>query len=473
MADFFEDTEDIEKPEIVSLVKRFESMLRKNEHIFFDVYEFEDIIDFYFEKDNLNQSNLALKYAIELHPGSAPLLLRQAMYYASKNEQAKTLKILKKIDRFESQDPDFIYAKGSIFSQLKMHQKSIDEYRKLIDNWDDPAEIFINLAVEHQSLNEFEIAVDYLKKALATEPDNQSILYELGYCYEMLNQTQNAITFFNQFISEYPYSDTAWFNLAIAYSNLGLFEKSIEAYDYVIAINPELISAYFNKANALVEIERFQDAIDVFRELLIIDESDAMIYYYIGECYEKMFEWNSAIDNYNQAIAIDELIAEAWVGLGVVYEELNKPMQAMAFYEKAVELEPINSEYWYMLGDLQLKLNNISEALESYNKVSELDAKNIDIWLDISEIHFTNLDYVYAINSVIEGISYQKNNASLMYRLSVYLYYNGQIRESLLRFEQALSLDFDKHPEFFDFAPELLGDRLFNDLIDLYKTNSQ
>ncbi|MCD4745049.1 MAG: hypothetical protein K8R58_01995 [Bacteroidales bacterium] len=63
-----------------SLVKRFEEMLKKNEQYFFDVDEFEIIIDYYFEKENLKRTDEAIQYAIAQYPNNTTFLLKKAQF---------------------------------------------------------------------------------------------------------------------------------------------------------------------------------------------------------------------------------------------------------------------------------------------------------------------------------------------------------------------------------------------------------
>ena len=46
--------------DIKALVERFEGMLARDEHYFFDVDEFESIIDYYFERNNLRRTKAVI-----------------------------------------------------------------------------------------------------------------------------------------------------------------------------------------------------------------------------------------------------------------------------------------------------------------------------------------------------------------------------------------------------------------------------
>jgi tetratricopeptide (TPR) repeat protein len=365
MSDYFDEPEsfgDVEDIEVSLLVNRFENMLKHEKPVFFDVYEFVDIIDYYLESDNTEKSRLALQYAIDLHPASDTLKLRQAMHYAYQNEKDKALHILKSINPSSDKESELIFTRANIFSRLKMHHNSVREFQKLIHVWDDPSEIYMNIAYEYENSGDYLKAIQCLKSAIKKNIICDSMLYELGYCFEMLNKKEEAIDFFQKYIDSNPYSEVAWVNLAIAFSNTGQFEKAIEANDYAIAIDDNFASAYYNKAFALKELKCYNQAAETFKELIAVQYQDAMVYYNIGECYEKEGNWNNAILYYNKALELDEFFAEAWAGLGCVYEEIGNNPKALLYTQKAVEVEPNNDGYWYILGYIQMKMAQYEQA---------------------------------------------------------------------------------------------------------------
>ena len=54
-------------------VQRFERMLKNNEFYFFDVEEFEDLVDYYIEIGNPRQALMAIEIGCDQHPSSFSL----------------------------------------------------------------------------------------------------------------------------------------------------------------------------------------------------------------------------------------------------------------------------------------------------------------------------------------------------------------------------------------------------------------
>ena len=68
--------------EIKQAVQKFERMKRNNENYFFDVIEFETIIDFYIESNNSIKAFEAATLASQQHPNSVSIQLRKARVLA-------------------------------------------------------------------------------------------------------------------------------------------------------------------------------------------------------------------------------------------------------------------------------------------------------------------------------------------------------------------------------------------------------
>ncbi|MBM3434677.1 MAG: hypothetical protein FJY07_00500 [Bacteroidetes bacterium] len=88
--EYFDEQED---EQLKSLVDRFDRMVQKGERYFFDVDEFEMIIDHYLIDNQLDKTNLAIKYAMEQHPRISSFMLKKAQMLVSSNHINKALEL--------------------------------------------------------------------------------------------------------------------------------------------------------------------------------------------------------------------------------------------------------------------------------------------------------------------------------------------------------------------------------------------
>jgi len=237
-----DDFNKYENEQSDALISKFDRMLRKGEHYFFDVEEFEIIIDSYLFSQQYDKTNIAIKYALEQHPKTVSIKLKKAQLLVSSNHINKALDLLSEVERMEPKNPEVFMTKAGIYSQLKRYEKAIEEYNKAINDAVDLEEVYTNIAFEYENLGKYDKAIEYLKKVLDINPENEAVVYELSFCFEISNNTKDSVAYFEKFLDRNPYSKSSWFNLGIAYNNNQLYEKAIEAYDYAIAIDESFSS---------------------------------------------------------------------------------------------------------------------------------------------------------------------------------------------------------------------------------------
>jgi tetratricopeptide (TPR) repeat protein len=115
-------------PETLELARRFEQMVKDNQHYFFDLDEFEELIDYYLFNDDTDKAGSCITIALEQYPGETGLLLKKAQLLISTDKNKKALKILSDLDDNNFDDYEIHLAKGNLYSQLDRSEKAIEEY---------------------------------------------------------------------------------------------------------------------------------------------------------------------------------------------------------------------------------------------------------------------------------------------------------------------------------------------------------
>lgn len=455
--------------ETLALVKRFEKTLQQDQNAFFDVDEYEEIIEYYFFKNEQKKAHLSIRQGLAQHPESTGLLLKLAQYCVNANKDHEAFRILKETDLTEGSDHELFIAKGNLYSQLEKPEKAIEEYKMALRGADFIDEIYSSIAFEYENLGKYDNAIDFLLKALEINPENEAALYELSFCCEVSRQSERNVAFLTEFIDKNPYSQSAWFNLGIAYSNLELFEKAIEAYDYVLAIDETFSSAYFNKANCYANIGQYDKAIEVYFETFYYEDPEPVTYYYIAECYEKIRDFESAIIYYQKAVTLDPDFGDAWLGIGISYDELGNSLAALPHIERAIKLSPTVPEYWFILGDIQIKLSRTDDGIAAYRKVIELDPDDPDIWLDLSVVYSNMKDYQEAYQILLSGLHYHETNADFYYGMAYYLFLIGRSNQANETLSKALEMDYEGHQRLFTTFPEAKNHTAVLEIISGFK----
>jgi len=388
-----QDFEFNDSQEIKDMISKFEEVISSGNEPYFDIEEFEEIIDYYESNQDLKSLNRALETASLIHPYHNYFKLKRAQILARNEKFSQAIKLLENILQSE---PNYYFARQNlayIYSQQGDSKKAIEIYLDSIERGGDLRDIWLSIAMEYENLGKFEIAISYLKKILKRFPEEESALYEALFCYESIGNMEESVIFYQKFTEEHPYSAAAWFNLGISFSNLELFEKAIDAFDFVVAIEEHYSSAYFNKGSALMNLERYHEAIESFRITFEYEPEDSITYLYIARCYENIDALDEAVRNYFKSIELNDKQWEAWAGIGIIYHQLGENYKAIGFMEEANSIKNNHPEILLPFTAVLIDLEKYNQANKLISNLLHDDESNVYAWYMIAEINILNEDF--------------------------------------------------------------------------------
>ncbi len=402
--------------EVKQAVQKFESMRRNNENYFFDVIEFETIIDYYIENNNSSKAFEAATLATEQHPYSVSIQLRKARVLLDKGRAVEALRILKKLESIEPGNHELFIAKGTALGMLGDIQgaKKMFDYSLTLDS-EDIENILFAITSVLQNLNYYEHMIPYMLRLVEMEPEFKAHLYDLAYAYEKIEDFENSIIYYLKYLDEEPFSDSAWYNLGIIYNKLELYEKAMEAYDFALAINYQNTFALFNKGNILSNLEKYAEAIPVYHEYLENEPDSFEAMTYLAECYEKISEITLARKYYQEAIELAPEFADPWFGLGIIALNIGNTDDSLIYFRKAVRLDDENPEIWYLLGKAHYNKGEKKAAMRCFREALKIDAYYDEVWADLGKIIIKDdlilkalpyLEHAYKVTGDVPGINF-------------------------------------------------------------------
>jgi tetratricopeptide (TPR) repeat protein len=438
-------------------VQKFERMRKNNENYFFDVIEFETIIDYYIESNNASKAFDAATLATEQHPNSVSIQLRRARVLLDKGRAVEALGILKKLESIEPGNHEIYIAKGTAMGMLGDIQgaKKMFDFSLNLDS-EDVENILFAITSVLQNLNYYEHMIPYLVRLIELEPEFKAHLYDLAYAYEKIEDFENSIKYYLEYLEEEPFSDSAWYNLGIIYNKLESYDKAMAAYDYALAINSQNTFALFNKGNILSNLERYAEAVPVYHEYLENEPDSFEAMTYLAECYEKTGEISMARKYYQEAIELAPDFADPWFGLGIIALNTGNTDDSLIFFRKAVRLDDENPEIWYLLGKAHYNKGEKKAAMRCFREALKLDAYYDEIWIDLGKIVLKEelvhkaipyMEHAYKVTGDIPGINYL---------LSSFYLLTGNSDKAFKHLALAINADKDLFADFEDiFQPEL------------------
>ena len=444
--------------EILQKVVQFEDMLSEKSFTFFDVEDYENIIDYYIDLELNDKMLAALDFGLNQFPNDLTLSLIKVDVLNSKQLVDDSYMLLKSLEQFYPNNIDVLYNLGKIYAitnriqTAKIYFENAVNLIRVNDSYND---LLSDIAYEFLQIGQNTQAIHVMKRIMEIKPEDESTLMELGIAYHESGLLQEAIIYFTEFIDNNPYSHIAWFNLGTLHNVKEDWKEALFAFDMCLVINEKFTAAHYGKANSYIQEKEFQSAIDTFNESFNFDHPNSYAYCCLGECYEKIGDFKKALIFYEKSLEIDDSQSDAWLGIGVVRDLNNQTLDALKFIEKAINLDSENPEYWYIFAEFLSKLGKITEAEDAFKKVVELDPGNIDAWIDYSNFLFENTSKTRAIKEVERAIVTNKGDQDLKLRLIAMQIASGKIADAkskLIDFQQNENSSIQK---LFEIYPEI------------------
>jgi len=461
------------------LIKRYEENLRANSTGYFDVDAYEVIVDHYMEKLKFKKALGAVNQAMEQFPFSTGLIAIKAQILSNLEQYEEALELLEKARNLHPMDIEIFLSIGSVFSLQGKHKEAIALYEDVLSFADDEKDdIYYNIGLAYQSMEDYEKAIDAYKKSIEENINHEGSLYELAFCLDVAGQLDGSLSYYKKFIDEDPYSSAAWYNLGIVCNKLEKFEEAIDAYGYALAIDAygyalaiddSFASAHFNLGNSLMNVEKFKDALEEFNKTIEIEGPSPEVYCCIGAAYENMGQFDLGLKYFQKSAKLDSLYDEAWFGAGSCLEKQEKWYQALHFFNKAIKINHLNPEYWKAAAHAEFKIGNTISSMSAYEEAANLAPDDKEIWLNWSFIYYEQGEPKKATDVLLQGMADAPKEPDFLYRMAIYLIEAGEFKEAFTYLENALILDFEGHKILFDFFPKLETQKALYKIIDQFR----
>jgi len=444
--------------EMREIVKRYERMRKNNENFFFDVSEFETIIDYYLELNDVNYAFEAAESASAQHPASSSIQIRKAKVLIDKGRPMDALKITRVIEKIEPSNYEVFLIKGAALGMMGDFNSS-KKYFDIALSLDETEEINILLNITEilNNLNHYNLLTRYLLRLIELEPDYTNHIYDLAYAYEKLGKNKSSIKYYKKYLDEEPFSDNAWYNLGLIYTKENMRKKALEAYEYAIAINPENFFAIFNMANILSKAGKYKEALEAYLHYLEFEDESSEAMTYAAECYEKTGEREKALKMYNEAIDLDPDFSEPWYGIGLLLLH-EKPQESIKYFRKAVTLKTDEPEYWYYLAEAYYYCNNLKESFRSLVQSVNIDPYYDNAWLKMGKIIISGGYYNHAGILLEKGMKVIGDVHGIRYILASTYLFSGNKDMFITHLKKALN----DSPGYFRFFRSLFPDKLMD-----------
>ncbi len=467
-----EDWSYLREEGIEEALKRFKRSLVSGRTSYFDVSEFEGIVEYLLDEGDINTSEIAALQGIRIHPGAVPLQLKYAQVLLSKGKYQNALKYLNLAEQIELTNPDVHLMKGSAWLIMGNEKEAENSFRKALKNADaEKDDILYHIGSSYVQAGEIDKAISYFEKSLKINPENELALYDLGFFSDQEGHYQKSIEYYNRYLDIDPFNFSIWFNLGISYNKAGDYDNAVKAYEFALVLNEDFDQSLFNIGNAYANAGKYHEAIKSYLEYLELDSENDDAMCYIGECYLNLENHLESEHFYKKSLELNPENDTAMFGIGLIMWVEKKWKKGIKYIKKALKIDPLNSEYWITLAKLYNDSNQKEEAEKALIKAAELETENSELWLTWVDVYMKHKDIDNAIRILEDGMG-NNDDSLLKYRMVTLLLEKKQEKKALALFKSAMNQDFLNISYFFDIYPKALKNNNLLKLVDKYRKNN-
>ena len=114
------------------LVKKFEEMIENNEEYYFSSEELEDIIVHYLELGDITFAELAVNYALRLHPNSIEIKTKRLEILLEQEKYTQVKELMAELKNSSMETMDFLVCCAKYYSNLGNPRRAIEYCEKAL-----------------------------------------------------------------------------------------------------------------------------------------------------------------------------------------------------------------------------------------------------------------------------------------------------------------------------------------------------
>jgi len=457
------------------LLRTYTNLRMGRAHSFIEEEDFERIVDFYDDKENIRAAIEAANNGISQFPYSAPLLFKKADLQIANHQYDLALETLLRAELLDSTNIDLYILKVDAFLALDMHEDAVATLKTALEMFrgEERLELLFELADVYDDYEDFEKVFQCLVWILEADPLNEEALMKICFWSDFTGKSEESITLHLKIIDDYPFNELAWFNLGTAYQSLKLYEKAIDAYLYALAIDEKFDIAYRNMADAYIRLRSYKDAIEALEKVLELTRPEDVIYEAIGHCHHKMNNFSQARFFYRKASHLNPENSKLYYKMAVTYFKEQQIDSTVKQLELALRIHKLNPDYNLLMGECKMDQGKIKDAVIYLSNVVRARQKSATGWEALVRCLVKAGFYEEALEQAMNAMRATNNKTLFQYYYSAVLFAMGKTKEGLLQLETALEINPKLLKKFIALQPQLLQHQKVAELVTKYKSKGR
>ncbi|OIR14133.1 TPR repeat-containing protein YrrB [mine drainage metagenome] len=460
-----------DREELKELLQQYQNIKLGRSHSFLEEDAFERIIDYFDEKDDINEALLAAETGLEQFPFSSQLMIKKADMLLASRKYHQALEVLETAELYDSTDVNLFILKTDVYLALDQQSKAVELLEAALQMFEgeERLDLLFELADVYDDYEEFDKVFDCLQLILEDDPNNEEALYKICFWTDFTGRNEESIKLHQKIIDDFPYNEIAWFNLAAAYQGLKLYEKSIDAYKYAVAIDEKFDYAYRNMGDAYLRLRKYKDAIEVLERVLELSRPEDVIYEAIGHCYHRLGNYAQARFHYKKAVHLNPEDSKLYYKIATTYMQEEQWQNAIKQLENAMRIQRTVPEYNLAMGECKMNLNQFKDAIIYFGNVVRSKPRNAAGWDALIRCLLKAEYYEEAGEQCVSAMKATDGKPIFIFYFSATLFLSGKNKEGLLQLETAMAKAPKLLKKFVELNPAILQNNQVIDIIAQYK----
>lgn len=214
----------------------------------------------------------AAERCLFIKPGSEEVFSLLSSLYESDGNIQKAISSLENASLLNKKEYLYYYNLGVLYSKINCIDKSIYNYKKVLELCPNNVETLVNLCSIYKSTNK-DIALSYILQAYKISPCDKNVLLNLAQIYKDLFKNDESISILIVMLKLYPESSEANSLLAINYMDKGEYNLALDYYNKALELNPDNLNYLHGKATAMKYLNKIEESKKILEYIVSKDSS--------------------------------------------------------------------------------------------------------------------------------------------------------------------------------------------------------
>lgn len=360
----YEETEDLADEAIEAFPQEAFGYYYMAEALFFQA-DLEDAVHYY-------------GLAIERAADNPDYKARLALMHSKLGEEEKAKQIYKTIVDQHDQHTASLVALGVYASNDGQAEEALAYLDRAIESQEDYDDAYRVRAIIHNTLGDYEAALQDLEKALEKAPHDSQLWLQKIKLLDNSNKEEETIKAFEAWIALDPEASNRHHAHASYLAQQDHFAAAEEAYskaiEHQIYGDYAALASILGRGEARLHQQKLEEALEDFSRVVELEPKTVEAYLGMADAHYALGALEAALQYLD--IGLDAVLEEQWVLLnkkGVLLTKSSQLDAAQLIFEEMLQYEEeAQAEGHFSLGKLHQAKGNLQKAFEHWRKASDI-----------------------------------------------------------------------------------------------------